>query len=96
MLGHVSFPVWHVRFEVSFLECWTQSDYIHHPGRDLSNLRRQLCKSCLCLDQPCQLDSFTVEVRASCHGMSAASGKVGAFIGTAVFPLLQRSYGNSV
>eukprot|EP00913_Durusdinium_trenchii_P001235 g1138.t1 len=36
---------------------------------------------------------FPTCVRATCHGISAASGKIGAFLGTAAFPLVQRYYG---
>jgi len=36
---------------------------------------------------------FPTCARASCHGISAACGKLGAFFGTAAFPLLQQSCG---
>lgn len=39
---------------------------------------------------------FPTCVRASCHGISAASGKLGAFLGTAAFPLVQRYCGAMV
>lgn len=36
---------------------------------------------------------FPTRVRATCHGISAASGKFGAFLGTAAFPMVQSSLG---
>eukprot|EP00438_Fugacium_kawagutii_P012900 Skav204574 [mRNA] locus=scaffold2218:222481:228735:- [translate_table: standard] len=39
---------------------------------------------------------FPTCVRATCHGISAASGKLGAFLGTAAFPLVQRYCGAMV
>lgn len=36
---------------------------------------------------------FPTRVRATCHGISAASGKFGAFIGTSAFPMVQGSLG---
>lgn len=38
-------------------------------------------------------ECFPTCCRASCHGVSAACGKLGACVGTAAFPLLQRSCG---
>ena len=40
-----------------------------------------------------RLVCYRTEARASCHGISAACGKLGAFFGTAAFPLLQQSCG---
>mmetsp|Transcript_43794 Transcript_43794/g.81758 ORF Transcript_43794/g.81758 Transcript_43794/m.81758 type:complete len:451 (-) Transcript_43794:78-1430(-) len=39
---------------------------------------------------------FPTCVRATSHGISAASGKIGAFLGTAAFPALQQSFGMRV
>jgi MFS transporter, PHS family, inorganic phosphate transporter len=34
---------------------------------------------------------FLVEARTTAHGIAAATGKVGAFIGAFLFPLLQKA-----
>mmetsp|Transcript_117031 Transcript_117031/g.331208 ORF Transcript_117031/g.331208 Transcript_117031/m.331208 type:complete len:450 (+) Transcript_117031:65-1414(+) len=36
---------------------------------------------------------FPTRVRATCHGISAACGKIGAVVGTAALPILEESYG---
>lgn len=36
---------------------------------------------------------FPTSVRASCHGLSSAAGKLGAFVGMYFFPALQRAVG---
>eukprot|EP00930_Biecheleria_cincta_P070537 TRINITY_DN58177_c0_g1_i1.p1 TRINITY_DN58177_c0_g1~~TRINITY_DN58177_c0_g1_i1.p1 ORF type:complete len:460 (-),score=87.01 TRINITY_DN58177_c0_g1_i1:57-1436(-) len=38
-------------------------------------------------------EAFPTHVRATCHGISAASGKFGAFLGTATFPMVKGSLG---
>lgn len=38
-------------------------------------------------------EAFPTLVRASCHGISAATGKCGALLGSAMFPLLMQSVG---
>lgn len=40
-------------------------------------------------------EAFPTKIRASCHGISAASGKVGAVIGTAVLPPSMEAFGLS-
>ena len=41
-------------------------------------------------------ETFPIEVRASLNGFSAACGKTGAAIGTAIFPTLNDNYGTAV
>jgi len=40
-------------------------------------------------------EAFPTRVRATCHGISAASGKVGAVIGTSMFPVVQGALGDN-
>jgi PHS family inorganic phosphate transporter-like MFS transporter len=37
-------------------------------------------------------EAFPTRARATCHGISAASGKAGAAIGSAVFPIILNAY----
>lgn len=38
-------------------------------------------------------EAFPTLIRGSCHGISAATGKLGALVGTALFPVMQVRYG---
>jgi len=38
-------------------------------------------------------EAFPASIRATCHGISAASGKLGAIIGVGLFPYLHDSLG---
>jgi sugar phosphate permease len=41
------------------------------------------------------VEQYPASLRATGHGVSAATGKLGAFVGTSLFPLVQEKYGTA-